>query len=645
MQAVLPWGLGGSYMREDDGGRQFIAFVHKIRKQQDYTMEQVCEGICSLGTIHFMESGRWKSDKLVRDRILDRLGAGVEDYEHFLNLEEYSRSEARNRIIHCLVYGETDRAEMLLEEYRKTYDVESKLERQFYLCMEVQNRRRQGGGREEISKLLEEAAALTIPELHRKPLEKLVLSAGELNLVLEAEAYRKEGARTGKYRQILDYIRKKNMDGIARAKIYPKAVYFLCRHLLGEKGRESEGLNPEELLQYCESAVEILRDSARMYYLCELLELEGHLADLLAQRFVREGQQKEAGMLKEWYRKRAGWKRALEAVYAEQGMSRESMDFCYFYLEMGVHCVNDIIRIRREMLGISRQELCDGICDEKTLKRLEKRKTRPQQAVVAGLLERLGLPVDYTRTDLITDSSEARELMRQLRRCVNHGLWNRVPGLLERIKELVPIKDRFNQQALKNEEVLYRWRQEELDNKEYYRNMLFALELTLPYETFLQEGEKYLTYEEQICIHNLMQTKDKGSEEYTIYMRRFEEIYQPYVERELMATVSPVYEVVMSSVGSAWGNRGEYDRSDQYGEIILRECLAYRRLELIKTCLYNRWWNYDKRRSEGIPNSQMLDGKEELQKCIAFADMAQDKKRLQFYQDKLKQLESDAARI
>lgn len=39
-------------MREDDGGRRFIAFVQKVRKQQGYTLEQVCEGICSPGTIH-----------------------------------------------------------------------------------------------------------------------------------------------------------------------------------------------------------------------------------------------------------------------------------------------------------------------------------------------------------------------------------------------------------------------------------------------------------------------------------------------------------------------------------------------------------------------------------------------------------------
>lgn len=623
-------------MREDDGGRQFIAFVQKIRKQQNYTLEQVCEGICSPGTIHSMENGRWKSDKLVRDSILNRLGAGVEDYEHFLDLEEYGRFEARNRILHCIVFEETDRAEELLEEYRQNYDMGNKLEKQFWLCMEVQVRHRQGSRREEISALIKEAAALTIPELYRKPLEQLVLSAGELNLVLETEAYRREGERTGQYLQVVDYIEKKQMDGIARAKIYPKAVYFLCRSVLAEKGGEEAEQDLEGLLQYCGRAVELLRDNARMYYLWELLELEGRLADMLAERFIREGQQKRGDGLKEWRQGRNGWKQALEAVYLEQGMSRETMDFCYFYLETGCACVNDVIRTRRDMLGMSRKELCEGICDEKTLKRLEQRKTRPQLAIVEGLLERLGLPVEYTRSDLITDSSEARELMRQLRRCMGHGSLDLVPELLERIKTLVPMDIRFNRQVLERGEILYRWKKREIDREEYYSKMKAVLELTLPYDAFLKEGEKYLTNGEQECIQNLMRAMDEKSEEYTLCMQRFEEMYQPFEEKGQVATVSGMYEMVMRNIGSDWGNRGEYDRSDRYGEVILRNCLAYRRLESIKSCLYNRWWNYDKRRSEGISNAQVLDDRDELNKCIAFADMAKDIKRMKFYQGKLK---------
>lgn len=626
-------------MRKVDSGRQFIAFVQKLRIQQNYTMEQVCEGICSPGTIHSMENGKWKSDKLVRDCILDRLGAGVEDYEHFLDLEEYGRFVARNGILHCIVSEETDRAEELLEGYRKTYDMGNKLEKQFLLCMEVQIRHRRGGRREELSALLEEAVTLTIPELHRKPLEQLALSARELNLVLEAEAYRREGERTGRYRQVVDYIEKKLMDGTARAKIYPKAVYFLCRSVFAEKGGEAAEQDLEELLQYCGRAVELLRDNARMYYLWELLEMEGRLADLLEERFIREGQQKRGDGLREWYQKRDGWKQALEAVYSEYGRSRETRDFCYFYLETGCYCVNDVIRIRRKMLGISPKELCGGICNEKTLKRLEQGKTKPQMAIVGGLLKRLGLPAEYTRSDLITDSSEARELMRQLRRCVDLGTRDRIPELLEQIKKLVPMNSRFNRQVLENEEMLYRWKQGELDGEACYRNLVSVLALTMPYEAFLKEGEKYLTHEEQMCILNMMSVMDGSSEEYTLCMQRFEEMYQPYIEKNMIATVSSMYEIVMGRVGSEWGNRGEYDRSDRYSGIILRECLAYRRLEHIKSCLYNRWRNYDKRRSAGIPDPGIWNDEEEFRKCAAFADMTKDAKRIRFYQSTLKRIE------
>lgn len=626
----------------DDGGRQFIAFVHKLRKQQNYTLEQVCEGICSPGTIHSMENGKWKSDKLVRNHILDRLGVGAEDYEHFLDVAEYNRWEIRHRILHCITFGEPGKAGELLEEYKKTYDMGNNLEKQFCLGMEVQIQRRLGCPKEELSALLEEAAALTVLELSHKPLEQLALSVRELNLILEAEQYRREGERAGQYRKIVAYIDQKQWDGMARAKIYPKAVYFLCRCLLTEQGVEGTGQDLEALLQYCECAIEILRDNARMYYLWELLELEKQLVSSMAKHYILEGRQKKADELKEWYQKREGWKQALEAVYAEYGVNKETTDFCYLYVEKGCYCVNDVIRTRRKMLGMSRQKLCQGICDEKTLKRLEQGKTKPQWTIVENLLERLTLPTDFMRTELITASPEARELMRQLRTSFDHGLWDQALVLQEHIKKLVPLDIKCNQQVLGNNELLYRWKKGELGDEAYYRDMMSMLELTLPYEAFLKEGEKYLTNEEQTCIQNLMLAMDKNGEEYMLCMQRFEEIYQPYIEKGLLETISNMYEFVMCNIGSAWGNRGEYDRSDQYSNIIIKGCLCTHRLEVIKACLYNRWWNYDKRKSLGIPNNMTLDDKEELTKCIMFADMTKDNKRIQFFENKLKQIKEDA---
>ncbi len=75
---------------------------------------------------------------------------------------------------------------------------------------------------------------------------------------------------------------------------------------------------------------------------------------------------------------------------------------------------------------------------------------------------------------------------------------------LERIKQLVSMKITCNRQAVLRKEVLLRQEKKELNREECYRRLRDALELTLPYEKFLEPGEKYLTHEEQSCIRNMM---------------------------------------------------------------------------------------------------------------------------------------------
>jgi len=645
---------GGFRMRREDGDRQFVAFVHQLRREQNFTMEQICEGVCTPATIHAMESGYWRPDKPVRDYLLGRLGVEAEDYEHFLNRAEYGRWAAKHVILHCIAYEETDRAENLLKEYRKEYGAESPFEQQFCLCMQVQLMRAGGCPEEELSKLLERAIALTVIKPYDQSMEQLALSVKELNLTLEAERYRKEGERAAQYREIIAYIEERSFDGLSKVKIYPKAVYFWCRCVLtgmigdgsiaggsangSEEGRDTDpkkSCRLEEILRYCERAIKMLRDNARGYYLWELLELEGRLVNAMADRLLIQGQQGRADSLKEWYRERDEWKRGLEKVYQEAGVRKETDCFCYLYVEKGCYCVNDVIRIRRKMLGMSCKALCRDICDVKTLRRLEQKKADTQWAIVIQLLQRLGLPGDFSRTELLTDSWEARKLMEELRDCFNYGQWERAQQLQDRIRELVPMGSRFNRQVLDEQEVSIQYYKKKIDKKEYYQQMRDVLEITLPYEIFLKEGEKYLTNEEQVCIQHMMAAMNKESDECVTCIKRFEEIYQPYIEQDLEETVSSMYEFVMDNIGSILGDLGEYDRSDWYGERILRECLHFRRLGVIDVCLYNRWWNHNERKNKDIPTDKMLDDAEELAKCILFAEMVRDTNGEQFYRRKM----------
>ncbi len=623
--------MEGEVMADWMERKQFGAYISSLRGKKGFSLEQVSEGLCTQQALFNYENGKRSAPKLLQDAVLERLGMGAEDYEHYLDYSEYIHWEARQRILYYITYEEMETAGRLLEQYRATYvekagtrDVRGRLERQFYLSMLAQIRCYEGAGKRELSALLEEAVRMTVPRLWEKPPGQRALSLKELNLILEAEQYREGGGLKEHYEEILSYTESVEPDRTGKTKIYPKAVYFLCRCLRenateeGKPGRFHCREGRARLLRYCNLAIECLRDHSRMYYLWELLEMRGLLLDGIREELVQRGEERKAENLEPMCQENGQWKDVLESVYTEFGVRKETSSYSYFYIEKGVSCINDVIRIRREMLGKSREELCRGFCDVKTLERLEKRKTMPQRATVDRLLERLGLPREVWRAELVAEDPEAMELTRKMRVCMNDRRME-AEELYARIRELVPLEMRCNQQSLLHFEINLREERGELDAEAYCRAMRGALELTMPFEVFLKEGAKYLTHEEQSCIQNMMQKMDKSGGEFLRCMECFEEMYRPFEENHLMGTVNNMYEFIIKYVGSERGNRGDFDQADRYSGMILEECLYFRRLHSIAISLYDRWWNDTKRKEAGLESNGTLSAKTELTRCLLFS--------------------------
>lgn len=640
--------MGDRKAREDLG-----IYISDLREKKGYALEQVCEGLCTAQQLSRYERGEKAVSKLLQDALLERLGAGAEDYEHYLNYKDYDHWEMRQRILYRIQRGKTEGAKQLLADYHSRYvgdaagsrKVADRLEYQFYLSMLAQVRGQEGADREELHTLLETAVGLTMPGLWEKPLAGRVFSFKELNLVLEAEQVREGGSRPEHYREVISYIEASGADALGLAKIYPKAVYLLCRCSV-----PGDGLPEETLLELCNHGVEILREGNRMYYLWELLDLREHyLGRILgkageeeAGREEREdgedGKERMQEGLACLRRENAAWKKALENVYAQYQVPRETSSYCYLYMEKGVFCINDVIRIRRRMLGMSRKELWEGICDKKTLERLENRKSNPHRWEVEELFRRLGLAGTLTRTELITESQEARHLMTRLGQYVNNREAEKAEAILAQVKNMVSVDMKWNRQTLMRQEVNIQEELQKINRETYCRRMQEALELTLPFQAFLQEGEKHLSHEEQACIQNLMQGMDKEREEFRICLERFEEMYRPVAEGELLGTMSMVYGLVMGYVASELGNLGEYDRSDWYNDKKIEEDLYSRRLTSIADGLYCRWWNHEQRKKRGIPTDRELDGEEELTDCIWFCRLGRQTHDESFLEEKLRQL-------
>ena len=135
----------------------FGAYISDLRNKRKYALEQVCEGLCTAQRLFQLEAGNQSAGKLLQDAILERLGVGAEDYEHYLHYREYDQWEMRQRIQHRISCGNAVRAKELLKEYCGCYGgdfsgsgaVGDRLERQFYLSMWAQIRCMEGAERGE----------------------------------------------------------------------------------------------------------------------------------------------------------------------------------------------------------------------------------------------------------------------------------------------------------------------------------------------------------------------------------------------------------------------------------------------------------------------------------------------------------------
>ena len=332
----------------------FWELIYKLRKKRNISLEVLSEGVCDFSLLSKVEKGKVELDKLEIDRLLGRLGVEAENYESFLFYKEYHSWRERQEIVYCILYGKIEEARQRLENYQKKAD--ALLDYQFYLTMLAQIRRIEGVEKEELRELFEKAIVLTVSEPLKRKLKGRILSVEELNLLLECAFYQEEISEISLewYKELISYIEQMPLDNIALSKIYPKTIYYFYETWISKGGMEQQEYF--DMLKFCNKAIGILQKAKRMFYLWELLEAKIQILQyLIPKKPLPE-------IFQKWYQTCKDWKEVLEEVYAEYGVSKEMKEFCYIYVDMEAHCIGEVIKIRRKMLGMTAKQLSKEIC-------------------------------------------------------------------------------------------------------------------------------------------------------------------------------------------------------------------------------------------------------------------------------------------
>ena len=616
----------------------FHRFLNATRQLHNVTLDQVCEGLCSRSMMLRIESGDRLPEKQMRDRILSRMGVIIEGYEDYLSIDEYEQWELRQKLLGSIERKEFVKAEQYLEKYR-IYEKQNVVEEQYCKAMELMLLQLQNAPLAKQQPVIERAVKLTMSHIGNHLSEKVLLSEQELNLLIEYVRLRPYNGkpeeefrwRCGQYKDIMNYIEHSRLDSFCRAKVYPKAVSYLCEKILEKSDRIEDW---KEGIEACNQAIELLRDSRRLYYFIELVASLEKLVNKYEAYLDEDDKQGERNNFREGLEEKLAWRDVIMELYTEYQVTPYMEHFCHLYWGMESYCIGDIIRTRRQMFGMTKEQLCEGICGIKTLTRLELKQAKTQMPIVRALFKRLGLCAEYIRARVITSDYEVLKLAEECVRYENNYQMEEWIWRLKELEQKLCMDIPQNKQFIKNSYCSLRLQLRKISKEEYMKEMLEALEYTIPLEYVMMSGKKFLSREERTYIHNI--GINIGAVKDNPYMLVIANICKENdLENDLGGHIRK-YEFLLTSIISYLGNIGDYEKSDELSKKLMKKSLQYRREGILAETMYNNLWNYQQRLREGKEIERVYEEKKEIEKYILLSKFGKMDMLLKFFEQKLK---------
>lgn len=611
---------------QSEADQDFAKLLKNIRTEEKVSLDQLAMGLMSASQLVKIENGERPINKNIRDRLLERLGIAKELYENLLDLCDFEEWDYKKKILSAIQDKKIEDAYRLLKEYKAHLRENDRINHQFILAMWGEVLKQEGASKEKIAECYRKAVILTIPDAEKVWWEKRPLSVLEMNLLLETLVYGNETDDLYKYRVLMDYVDMGYYDEIMKAKIYPKIVYYyLKKQILFKEYWNVE--TQTENLKICEKAIDKLRDAGRTYYLVELLEIEMQISEImLDDTFPEDFEKNEADKInaKELLS-------VIKNLYAEYEVPAYMQDCTYFYQQKWIFSMKDVLRIRREMLGLTQEQLCEGICSVKSLRRAEKGQTDMQRETLKKVLNRLGLSGQMQWSRLITSDREAIRMAEELADYINDRKFSVASKQLESLKSRIDLDIPQNKQYFLEKQALLEFEQGKVTREEFVKMEKEALECTLRAENLYRKENVYLTEQEITYIRNSWRGME-GKEKRELIDLIFR-LYDNYALNNGLSQAISMYEFIAESAVNELGNNGEHVRAEEIDRKVIKASLSCRRIWDVHYNLYDILWNENEIMKKSAKGVNAAEKKEGLICCIAISHFV----KRYFYEDVYKE--------
>ena len=582
--------MSGHTTSSDSSVDRMGRFIGQLRDYEGVSLQQLAHGLCSIPYLNRIENGEREIGKQLTDTFFQRLGKPAELFERILDWDEFQQWQKRQEIITHLNNGDIAAARASTTEYSTT--AKEILDQQFLAIVELDCCALEGATSSQLLPMVDSALKLTQPTFEADPVDTLLLSRNEGRLFFAHLKLREEleGLDTvaQEYHALWRYFFNRRYESRERVYILP---YIALRMIENDyaSGCFSSALT------LCENTLEELTKEYRLYAYAELLEWKQRLYDATGNS-----------------------DRTPEKLFSHlkslMEYAPEQVSLLVPCEELGnVYCLNHVIRDRRKLLGISQEDLSDGICAPHTLSRIENHGGKIQRKNRRLLLQRVNMSGERYDYEVITDRYEDYLLRSELDRATTAEDWNRSHSLLTILWERCADTPTNRQYFLKKEAIirlsLKEGHPEKISREEFTKKLEDALHITLPLDI-----DKIDTYPAcTLSINEILGLLPLAScyEKLRMYQKCLS--VHLFLRRCLECSgadaslYADLYIHVEVGIASVLGSLGRYNESS----IIINKCLKLmmqnRRSLVLTRCLLGKAWNLSPQLENLPPESRSIE--------------------------------------
>lgn len=270
---------------------------------------------------------------------------------------------------------------------------------------------------------------------------------------------------------------------------------------------------------------------------------------------------------------------------------------------MAVYRIGDILRMKREALGITREQLCElsgEFCSIQTLYRIESGKVKIKKNVYRKLMECMGELSERNYASVLVTDGRALNLKAKIYDHIVHREYKEAKEKLEQLeKEMIPDYVR-NKQYLKEKKAYLAWVEGKITDEKYEQIIWENLKFTIPNLDKINIAEWPYNADELEMFFNLIKLYKNTNE-----INRAEELIlkvkksceKRYMEEDYYISWHTFCIVELSMMMSI--NRN-FKQAIKYCDEGMEEYKEQKIIGRVDSLLYDKAWNMELMIQDGI---------------------------------------------